>query len=293
MFLSLLVISVSLAQQFYKSKGLSLFNQGNYNAAIDSLLHWADIHTGESGIAYYYVGECYYNSGLDAATSSQAIAFFKKGITYFDKAVRQADLLSLYPEKKTEAVYKKAWSYYRLAELEKDPLPSLMLSNRTFTELSVSPSDTIGVYALYMAGETRLRIANWKRIQMLLSANVGESIILAKEALQNIKSAENAFKQVANSRMISNYLKSCALLEYQNSLFGEGKIYQKMGLIKGKISGNTKLKGFPIFTKMEMDTGMGKMNVETTTTKIVPSSIPDKEFELPKGYKKIETNMMF
>jgi len=71
------------------------------------------------------------------------------------------------------------------------------------------------------------------------------------------------------------------------------KIYQKMGLIKGKISGNTKLKGFPIFTKMEMDTGMGKMNVETTTTKIVPSSIPDKEFELPKGYKKIETNMMF
>ncbi len=227
-FLSLLVISVSLAQQFYKSKGLSLFNQGNYNAAIDSLLHWADIHTGESGIAYYYVGECYYNSGLEAATSSQAIDFFKKGITYFDKAVRQADLLSLYPEKKTEAVYKKAWSYYRLAEMEKDPLPSLMLSNRTFTELSVSLSDTIGVYALHMAGETRLRIANWKRIQMLLSANVGESIILAKEALQNIKSAENAFKQVANSRIISNHLKSCALLEYQNSLFEEGKIYQKM-----------------------------------------------------------------
>ncbi len=226
--LSLLVISGSLSQQFYRSKGLSLFNQGQYHAAIDSLLHWADIFTGERGIAYYYVGECYYNLGLDETIPSQAISSFKKGIGYFEQAARQTDLSSLYPEKKVEALYKKAWSYYRLAELESDPLLSLIISDRTFTELSSSFSDTTGVYALYMAGETRLRIADWKRIQMFLSANVGQSIILAQEALQSIRSAESAFKQVADSKIVSSYLRSCALLQYQNSLFEEGKLYQKM-----------------------------------------------------------------
>ena len=227
-FLSLLVISGSLAQQFYKSKGLSLFNRGQYHAAIDSLLHWSDVHTSERGIAYYYVGECYYNLGLDETVPSQAISFFKKGINYFEEAARQADLSSLYSEKKTEALYKKAWSYYRLAELENDPMSSLITSSRIFTELSSSLSDTTGIYALYMAGETCLRIADWKRIQTFLSANLGQSTILAEEVLQNIRNAESAFKQVADSRIVSSYLRTCALLQYQNSLFEEGKLYQKM-----------------------------------------------------------------
>ncbi|MDW7681387.1 MAG: hypothetical protein SCK70_12535, partial [bacterium] len=34
------------------------------------------------------------------------------------------------------------------------------------------------------------------------------------------------------------------------------KVYQNMGLLKGKLPNDVDLKGFPIYTKMEMDTGM-------------------------------------
>jgi hypothetical protein len=71
------------------------------------------------------------------------------------------------------------------------------------------------------------------------------------------------------------------------------KIYQKMGVIKGNIPKNSKLKGFPILTKMTINMGMGKMEEETTVTKIVKTSVSDNEFELPKGYKRLENKMDF
>ncbi len=71
------------------------------------------------------------------------------------------------------------------------------------------------------------------------------------------------------------------------------KTYQKMGLFKGDVATNFNLKGFPIYTVLDMDMGMGKMKTETTVIKIVSTSISDSEFELPKGYKKIEHPMAF
>ncbi|MBC8183229.1 hypothetical protein H8E88_19160 [candidate division KSB1 bacterium] len=71
------------------------------------------------------------------------------------------------------------------------------------------------------------------------------------------------------------------------------KIYQKMGLMKGKMPKNSKLNGFPILMKTKVDLGMGKMEEETIVTKIVKTGVSDKEFELPKGYKKIENQMAF
>ena len=69
------------------------------------------------------------------------------------------------------------------------------------------------------------------------------------------------------------------------------KIYQKMGLIKGEIPKDSKLKGFPILTKMDM--GMGKMETETTVTKIVKTKVSESEFEVPRGYKKLDNPIDF
>ncbi len=69
------------------------------------------------------------------------------------------------------------------------------------------------------------------------------------------------------------------------------KTYQKMGFFKGELPKDKDLKGFPIFSKMEMDMGMGKMETETTVTKVVPTGVADSEFDAPRGYKKIETKM--
>ena len=68
------------------------------------------------------------------------------------------------------------------------------------------------------------------------------------------------------------------------------KTYAQLGLLKGDLSEATQnMKGFPIRSETQMDVGMGK-KVESTTnvTKIVPTSVSDSEFELPKGLKKRE-----
>jgi len=71
------------------------------------------------------------------------------------------------------------------------------------------------------------------------------------------------------------------------------KSYAQLGLIKGDLSDATKnMKGFPIRSETKMDAGMGKKIESTTTvTKIVPTSVSDSEFELPKGLKKTEMEM--
>ena len=76
-------------------------------------------------------------------------------------------------------------------------------------------------------------------------------------------------------------------------VFMENMMEYAMGVIKGNIPKNSKLKGFPILTKTKIDMGMGKMESETTVTKIVKTSVSDKEFELPKGYKRLENKMDF
>ncbi len=71
------------------------------------------------------------------------------------------------------------------------------------------------------------------------------------------------------------------------------KSYAQLGLLKGDMSEATKnMKGFPIRSETQMDAGMGKKIESTTTvTKIVPTSVSDSEFELPKGLKKREMDV--
>lgn len=72
------------------------------------------------------------------------------------------------------------------------------------------------------------------------------------------------------------------------------EVYEKMGFMKGNLSDEAKkINGIPLANKMTMDMGMGKMESETTVTKVVKSSVSDSEFEIPRGYKKKESGMPF
>jgi len=72
------------------------------------------------------------------------------------------------------------------------------------------------------------------------------------------------------------------------------EVYEKMGFMKGKISDEArKIKGLPLANKMTVDMGMGKMESETTVTKVEKTSISDSEFDVPKGYTKKASGMPF
>ena len=225
-FFIILILTNVIAQQFYGSEGLALFNQGEYRASINSLISWADRYTAERGIAYYYIGECYYNLGVDATSVSQAVSYFKDADRYFALASNQTDLSTLYQSVLNENRYKKAWCNYRLAELENNPSTFLENAVSDFSMVISSSSDSISVYALYMIGESHWRLGQWKRIQMSLSPNVGQATRLAQEAVLHFDEAEAVFEQVINSNVPLKHLSYCAAIRYQDVLFERGKFYQ-------------------------------------------------------------------
>ena len=227
--LTVLIISSSMGQQFYQSEGLQLFNQRQYKAAIDSMIHWADSHSSERGMVYFYVGESYYNLGLDETIPSQSVSHFKESVGYFEQAIKQADLISVYPNKIAEAKYKKSWGYYRLGELESNPLPSLESAYGGFIEVTSSPNDSLAILAMYMAGESKFRESVWRRIQMHLSLNRARKIEWAQESIACLQEAGKAFQYLIDSRIASRYLRNCARVRHQDVLFEWGKLYQKMG----------------------------------------------------------------
>ncbi|MDZ7262261.1 MAG: DUF4412 domain-containing protein [candidate division KSB1 bacterium] len=65
------------------------------------------------------------------------------------------------------------------------------------------------------------------------------------------------------------------------------QFYQKSGLFKGELPKELeKLNGLAMKTHVSTDIGMGRVESTTTVSKITPTSVSDKEFELPPGLKK-------
>ncbi len=224
----ILVASSGLAQQFYKSEGLRLFNQDEYRAAIDSMVRWADAHTAEQGIAFYYVGESYYNLGLDEQLPTRSLSHYREGARYFDLAVRQPDLASLHTDKMIAAQYKKSWCRYRLAELSENPVPFLQTAYNGFVEVASSQDDSLSVMAMYMAGEARFNEAQWKRVQMFLTENDGVITDLAREAIGSLRESERLFQQVGDNRVADSRLRISARIRYQDVLYERAKLYERM-----------------------------------------------------------------
>lgn len=228
-FILFFVLSGSLfGQQFYRSNGIVLFNRGQYETAIDSMIQWSELHPTEKGIAYYYVGESYYTLGVDELSPVKAISFFTEAIDFFNKALNQTDLNTIYASKKEDAFYKRAWSQFRLAELQHNPILYLERAYSGFSSLTDSQSDTLGLYAKYMVGETQLRMAVWRRYRSVISSNSGEAVELIQEAIRNLNLAKNKYEQIANQDQGTAYLRACALFKIQDVLFEWAQLYQGM-----------------------------------------------------------------
>ena len=240
------------AQQFYKSEGLRLFNQGEYRVAIDSMAAWAGVHTAETGIAYYYIGQSYYNLGLNELNPSRSESYLRQSIDFFDRAVKQADLVSVHSDKVGEARSKMAWCHYRLAELESNPLSSLGTAFQGFIEVSASNSDSLSHIALYMAGECRLREADWKRIQMYLVSNEEAAVDLAQESMRALREAGQTFQRLANTRSATSRLRNCALLRYQDVLYNKAKFYQRMSVTVFNRIDDPEKEGTPVETAVQL-----------------------------------------
>ena len=224
--LFIIICSSAFAQQFYRSNGIDLFNQGQYEAAIDSMMQWGDTHSAEKGIACYYAGESNYTLGVDELSPDKAISFFTNAVDVLNKALNQSDLNSVYASKKEDVVYKRAWSNFRLAELADNPAIYLERAYDDFNRLTVSQSDTLGLYAKYMVGETQFRMALWYRYLSAVSSNTGEAVEFMQEAIRNLNLAMNVYRQIVNQDQGSSYFRTCASFKIQDIVCEWGHLYQ-------------------------------------------------------------------
>ena len=229
-FLTILAISTGSmlhAQQFYQSRGLNLFNQGKYTAGIDSMMQWCQSHSAERGIAYYYIGESYYNLGMDTRELETARNYMTKAADFFERAGQQTDLRTVHAVKGDAARYKLGWSYLRLAEMAYNPGEYLQNAFMAFHALTETNQDTMGHYALYLEGESKLRLAKWSNQQMAISSNDGEKQELAQSSIYHLREALNSFQQASKSFKVPPHLRVCARLRTQDVLFTWGQLYQQ------------------------------------------------------------------
>lgn len=225
-----LLASPLRAQQFYRSEGLRLFNQGHFAAAVDSMLAWSEIHRSEQGVAYYYIGESCYNLGLDAGSAERAGDFFRRGSQYLERSTRQTDMASLYAEKLPEARYKLAWTLFRLSELEADPAVHLQGAIRQFREIASASNDSLSIFSHYMTGESLLRLAEQYRRQIQISDNPGADLEKAGSAIQMLNEGAQIFRQVAESRLIPGSLRVSARLRLQDMIMERARLYHALRL---------------------------------------------------------------
>ena len=245
-------VSVGLGQQFYRSAGLDLFNQAQYKAAIDSLVQWADTYSADRGIVYYYIGESHYNLGLDANDLTTSAGAFEQALDYFTRAQQQTDLISQHSEKVSEAKVKVGWCHFRLAELSLNPSARLLQALQAFTDASASGSDTLSVHARYLAAECHLRIAETRRMGVLLSENPARVEDLAQQTIQHLQQARNLFNQVAGARTASVHLRTSARLRSRDLFIIWGGLYQTMPEDVFRTINDSEKQGMPIQTAVSL-----------------------------------------
>lgn len=226
---ALLAWSHGHSQNFFRSGALDYFNRGQYRTAIDSMMQWTRIYSSERGIAYFYIGEAYYNLGLEESDRSNAIQFFEEGYRYFDESTRETDLSTRDPDKVREAQFKRAMCLYRSSELNVDPLETMERALNEFSNIASVGIDSLRMLARYLAGEVGFRIATHKRVSMLLAHdNVGQSSQLAVEAIRALTQAESAFQEVRGDQDVSIHLRMCAAVWLENIKFEFAILYNSM-----------------------------------------------------------------
>lgn len=213
------------AQQFYRSEGLQIFNQGLYQTAIDSILQWSETHEAERGIATYYVGECYYNLGLESSSPDLAVQTFQSAAAAFKQSEDYPDLGT---ERQRDTRFKQAWCQFRMAEIQKDPIPPLNEAYRLFSVLANEGSDSLSMHAAYLSAESRLRASQWMRYQLWQTQNEGTQSLLCERAIRFLNQALQALGKMAKSTRLPVFLQLASRIRLADVAFEKGKWYQNM-----------------------------------------------------------------
>jgi hypothetical protein len=221
--IAMIVCAVASAQEpFFGSSRLQLFNRGEYQAAIDSIRAWMKRTPAEAELGYYYIGESRYNLGLASANASDAVNHFDEALAAFDECLKRVPLRESNPYLSDNARYKKAWTFFRVSELRGGAADDLEKARSLFRDLSQSTDDSVRVAALYMEGETSLRLAEHQRLR-IAALDQG---FLAQKAVDGCIGAASSFRAAASDPAASPDLRTASLIRFRDASFDRGCVYE-------------------------------------------------------------------
>jgi hypothetical protein len=216
--------AVASAQTFYDSGLLKFFNRGEYRTAADSIQSWMARTALDHDLAFYYAGECRYNMGLAAGDAVSSRTQFEQALSDFDETLKLVPMRQVNPTLHDNAVYKTAWTRFRLAELKGVVLEDLDRSNQGFRGLAESEDDSIRIPAAYMAGETGVRLASELRVRMAVLDQPSSG----QKALDALAEAKTAFRSVLSSAKSPISLKAAAAIRLRDAEYERGMVYQNL-----------------------------------------------------------------
>jgi len=213
---------------FYKSGVLTLFNQGAYAAAIDTLNAWQLQYTSDQGIASYFIGESHYNLALIQNNPVDAKVHLLAAHEAFSQALSSADLKLEAPEREREARYKMAWCFYRLADLGDQSQLRWRDASRRFASLASDHADSLGFQAGLLASECWFRMAGDQRLAMIEAAQPSIAADAAQQAVNYLQQADNALAKMSDVKALPQKWQAAATWQQWMVRFERLRLYQAM-----------------------------------------------------------------
>jgi hypothetical protein len=216
---TLFSVQASGQSVFYGSGLLKFFNRGEYQTAVDSIQAWTARASADQEIGLYYAGESRYNLGLSGRDRSQ----FEKALSAFTECLQRIPSRDDNPNIFDNASIKKAWTLFRLSETGAASTEELEKIRQQFRASAAAPDDSLRGQALYMTGETSLRLAAAHRLKMSML----EQSTFGQKAIEALAESKSAFQSVIGSKAAAR-LRTASVIRIQDADFEHAALYGSM-----------------------------------------------------------------
>ncbi len=213
---TLLSVQVSGQSSFYGSGLLKYFNRGEYQTAADSIQAWTARAAADQEIGLYYVGESRYNLGLSGRDRAQ----FEKALAAFTESLQRIPSRDDNPNIYDNASIKKAWTLFRLSEAGAASAEELERMRQQFRASAAAADDSLRGQALYMTGETSLRLAAAYRLKMSML----EQSTFGQKAIEALAESKSSFRSVIESRAFAQ-LRAASVVRIQDADMEHAALY--------------------------------------------------------------------
>lgn len=189
-----------------------------------------------------------------------------------------------------------------IIRLDKELMWNLDSKTKAYSEMTFAEMDQNLAKAQSAMKEQMSKMDPEQRKMMEKMMGKKMSDIFGSEASMEITLKRSGKKQKVmdyDCEQVIMYMNNEPLLEmWMTDKYDLGseflELYHRMGLMKGNLSDEAqKIRGISMLTKTAFDTGIGKMETTIRVTRIVPTSVPDSEFEVPRGYTKHKMGFEF